>query len=331
MDVLLIGAGAVGQVYGYHFQRGGARVAFFVREKYADAARQGFTLYDFNRSRARRGEPIRFEGFEVLTDMAAVAERAWDVVVLCLPGDALRKGIWLEELGAGLGGATLVNLTPDVEDHAVIARHVPVAQIVGGLIGLVSYHGPLPGDALPEPGMVFWVPPLTKITFSGEAARVTAVVTALRAGGLPSKAVPSTAEESAFADPVLQLLVAALEIDDWSFEKLGGDAALMALTHRAMREALDAVSARMGIRVPLAMRMIRPWVLRLGMWASRFVVPFDLERFFAVHFTKVGEQTELIMRSWLALTAAQGAPSVALQTIFDGLLEKRALALPAPR
>ena len=81
----------------------------------------------------------------------------------------------------------------------------------------------------------------------------------------------------------------------------------------------------------VAMRMIRPWVLRLGMWASRFVVPFDLERFFAVHFTKVGAQTELIMRSWLALTAAQGAPSTALQAIFDGLLEKRALALPAPR
>ena len=70
-------------------------------------------------------------------------------------------------------------------------------------------------------------------------------------------------------------------------------------------------------------------MLRLGMWASRFVVPFDLARFFALHFTKVGAQTELMMRSWLALTAEQQAPSGALRSIFDAMMEKRSLALPA--
>lgn len=324
MDVLLIGAGAVGQVYGYHFQRSGARVAFYVREKYAAAAREGFTLYDFNRG-ASRARPIRFEGFDVLTTMEEVRERTWDLVVLCLPSTALTQGSWLEELGASLGDATLVNLTPDAEDHAVIARHVKEAQIVGGLIGLLSYHGPLPGDELPEEGMVFWVPPLTRMTFSGAGDRPRVVARALSKGGLSSKVVPSTTHEAAFADPVLQLFVAALEIADWRFETLSADRGLMTLAHRATREAFDAVATRLGVKVPLAMRLFRPWMLRLSMRLSRFVVPFDLERFFAVHFTKVGAQTELIMRNWLTLTASLKAPSGALQEIFDRLLAKRAV------
>lgn len=64
MNVLLIGAGAVGQAYGYHFQRGGAAVTFFVRARYADEARRGFGLYPLNRRNPREA-PVHFEGFEV--------------------------------------------------------------------------------------------------------------------------------------------------------------------------------------------------------------------------------------------------------------------------
>ena len=35
MNVLIVGAGAVGQVYGRHLALGGAHVYYFVREKYA--------------------------------------------------------------------------------------------------------------------------------------------------------------------------------------------------------------------------------------------------------------------------------------------------------
>ena len=44
--VLLVGAGAVGQVYGKYLQAAGCEISFLVKEKYADEARRGFTLYD---------------------------------------------------------------------------------------------------------------------------------------------------------------------------------------------------------------------------------------------------------------------------------------------
>ena len=48
LRVLLVGAGAVGQVYGYHLQKGGAQVAFFVRPKHRAEAEGG-------RRRGRQG------------------------------------------------------------------------------------------------------------------------------------------------------------------------------------------------------------------------------------------------------------------------------------
>ncbi|HIA02218.1 MAG TPA: hypothetical protein EYN66_09955, partial [Myxococcales bacterium] len=45
VKVLIIGAGAVGQIYGYFLQRAGAEVSFFVKDKYAEECRQGFPLH----------------------------------------------------------------------------------------------------------------------------------------------------------------------------------------------------------------------------------------------------------------------------------------------
>ena len=45
MKVLIIGAGAVGQVYGHHITNGGADVAFYIKEKFAAELDKDFYLY----------------------------------------------------------------------------------------------------------------------------------------------------------------------------------------------------------------------------------------------------------------------------------------------
>ncbi|MBT5947613.1 MAG: hypothetical protein HOG94_08080, partial [Nitrospinaceae bacterium] len=57
-------AGAVGLSYGYHLQRGGAEVCYFVREKYAEAAREGFTLYALNAK--DRTQPLCFQADQIV-------------------------------------------------------------------------------------------------------------------------------------------------------------------------------------------------------------------------------------------------------------------------
>ena len=323
MKVLLIGAGAVGQSYGYHFQRSGAEISFFVREKYADEARQGFDLYPLNRRNARKA-PVHLEGFGVLTEMSEVATPCWDMIVLCVPGPALRSGSWLEELGPLVGDATVVNLTPDLEDYELVATHVPEAQIVNGMIGLSSWSAPLPGATLPKPGIAYWVPPFTKMGFSGSMERTGAVIDALNAGGLASKRVNDAREQSAFGSPILQFLVAVLELAHWRFDELRRRRDLLALHHRAVREAFTVASTRLGKPVPLGVRLIRPWVLRLATRLVRFVAPFDMAVFLEKHFTKVGDQTELRLRTLVATAETQGNAAGAMKEVLDALKESRA-------
>ena len=56
MRVLFVGAGAVGQVYGYFFQKGGAKIAFLVKPSHLSWARDGFKLFDLSKKREHKLE-----------------------------------------------------------------------------------------------------------------------------------------------------------------------------------------------------------------------------------------------------------------------------------
>src|SRR4051812_422800 len=111
--VLVVGAGAVGQVYARHAQLGGADVTVFVRDKYRDDAMRGFDLYPLNRR--RKTEPVRFDGFSVVTTPGEVEARGFDIVILTVSSPALR-GAWLGDLVRATGNATIVALQPGHDD-----------------------------------------------------------------------------------------------------------------------------------------------------------------------------------------------------------------------
>ena len=125
--VLVVGAGAVGQVYGLHLRRGGARVSFLVKPAHAAWCQQGFALH---RLRSRRvTETDRLDDIEVLTDAGAAASLGWDQVWLTVASDALR-GDWLGAFLGALGDATVVALQPDLDDRTLLLRYLPEAQLV---------------------------------------------------------------------------------------------------------------------------------------------------------------------------------------------------------
>ena len=97
MNVLIVGAGAVGQVYGRHLALGGAHVHYFVREKYAEELRRGLAFYPLN-GRKPRASAIRMPvaPTDVLTRLDEVKAITWDQVYLCMSSPALR-GPWLGE------------------------------------------------------------------------------------------------------------------------------------------------------------------------------------------------------------------------------------------
>ena len=178
MRVLVVGAGAVGQVYGYYLQKGGADVSFYVRAKYVSEIRDGLTLHPLN-----SGKTVRMTGFDTISETAQVAAVKWDYVIITTASTALYTP-WLAEFLGATGAATIVTLQPGMNDRAELLKFLPSSRLMDGFITLVSYHAPLSGENR-TPGMAYWFPPMTKAGFKGTDAQVLPLLKVFGLGGFP--------------------------------------------------------------------------------------------------------------------------------------------------
>jgi len=314
--VLVIGAGSVGQVYGRHAHLGGAEVTFFVRDKYRDSVSRGFDLYPLNRR--NKTEPVRFAELSAISSIDEVAAQTFDQVYLTMSSPALR-GPWLAELVRAIGSATIIALQPGHDDlEVILAAGASREQLVSGVITLISYAAPLPGEVrFPSPGMAYWFPPLAPSLLSGNEARVAAVVDLLVRGGLPAKRHPDVPAFAAFPTAMLMPFLVALEAAGWKLDALRGDR--MRLGARGAREAFAVVGLAAG-KPPLGVRLVaRPRVLRLALWFGRRIVPLPLETYLREHFTKVGDQTRMFMAGYIARGRDANVDVSALEKLMEAL------------
>ena len=290
MRALIVGAGAVGQVFAHHLAQGGADVTFLVKFAHVEAALRGFTLYHLSHSKARSTAPIALHA-PVVTAPAG----GFDQVYLAVTSPAL-LGAWLPELARTTGDATIVLLTAGPDDVARVLVHVDRARFAHAGVHFLAYAAPLPGETrFSEPGIAYWLFP-GKAPVSGE--RAADVVRAMTAGGLPAHRVPDTDAATAFPSAVLRAVVGALEAGDWSFAALRGEPG--ELGARAAREALAIVGRERGVRAPFALRAFgSPRVFRTALAIARRVVPVDLEAYMQAHFTKVGAQMHEGLRTYV--------------------------------
>ena len=314
MSILLVGAGAVGQAYGRHLQRSGASISFMVREKYAEACRAGLTLYPLNRPKATRWQPVPFTGFGVLTRPDEVATATWEQVWLCISSPAL-QGPWLDELLEASGTATLVFLQPGLRDRDTILERWPAERLVQGLITLISYQAPLPGEHVPQPGVAYLFPPLSTTLFTGPPDRTQAVVDALRAGGCRATVSPHVRHRAAIGSAVLMPHMVALETAGWSVQALR-TSPLLPLASRASREAMMIAATYNGFPPPAARHVVHPLLTQLALGLAPHLLPFDLETYLRYHFTKVGAQTRAAMAVYRELSAELGLPSPHLERLL---------------
>lgn len=309
MRVLIVGAGAVGQVFGYHLAQGGAEVTFLVKPRYAEDCRRGFTLYAL----ARTPRPQRFTGFGVITAPRDAAATRPDQVYITVSSTALHTGNWLAELAAAIGDATVVFLQPNLGDRARLTTFVEPGRVVDGLIEFLAYHAPLPGETrFAEPGIAYWFPPAPSL-FSG--ARAPDVVAALRRGKLPSRTLGDVTATAPFQSAALYAYLAALEGAGWSFRELGRGGRL-ARAGRGAAQAMAIAGHQLGHRVPWRIRLAtRPLVIRLVLRLARRVAPLDLETYLRVHFTKLAEQTRAGFASYVAHGHQAGLPTDAIEQL----------------
>lgn len=325
--VLIVGAGSVGQVYGHYLLRGGNEVSFLVKPQYVEACEAGFTLF-----RCRRrglGQPEHYHAEAIYSDLSQLVDQQFDQVWLAVPSTGL-YGEWLPHLKSVIGNATLVMLQPDLDDRDFVLQTFPADQVVYGAVNFLSYHTPLPDLPAHHPdagkqGIAYLLLPLLGGEFSGPPERLPGVLEALTAGRFPVRVqqnVPrSYADRSAWMIP----LVALLEIEQWSFQRvIHSDSLSVAVT--GAQQALGIVAAKFGRPRNLTEKAFNAWVVRMLLPLIRWLTPMDAESYLKYQFQKTAPQTRVMLAHFIAQGEKSGLPTHALKVLLNRLpvLEQQA-------
>lgn len=313
MNALVIGAGAIGQVFGHYLQNGGSRVTFFARRERAQRIKNGLVLYHLNRRNSRR-RPIHFESFEVFSEYLGIEDQEWDQVYFCIPSDALSENL-LEQVSRRSGEATIIKLQPGLGDRRIYMRHFEESRLVSGMISFMSYAAPLPKEKVVRPGIAYWLPPLLSTPFSGSKNRVKAVVKALNDGGLRARVHGDVESLLGFALAVQAPLTAGLECSYWSIKEYRASPMLKVVC-RSIKEATAIASKTLQSDPPKIMKVLNCSFIRLGLSFVPRRYPFNMEQYLGAHYKKLHDQSCKHLDDYIEQGAKMGLP-------YDSLLELR--------
>lgn len=320
VTALIVGAGAVGQVYGHFLQRGGASVSYFVKEKYKEECEKGFTLYRCRRSGLGAAEQFDADG--VYTQFDGLKQTRWDQVWLTVSSADLR-GEWLAQLRDVIGDATVVMLQPDLDDRDYVYSIFPKEQVVCGIVNFISYQTPLPDlpDYHPDAtknGVAYLVLPMMPAEFSGNEHRLPGVMSAMSSGRFNVKVEQDASRIYADRSAMMIPLVALLEMENWSFNKLRISNSLD-LAVGAAREALAIVAAKFGRRLNWTERLFSLFWVKMALPVMRFLSPMDAESYVKFQFVKTAPQTRMMLKHFIDDGEKLGQPVQSLKELFDRL------------
>jgi Ketopantoate reductase PanE/ApbA len=141
-SLLIIGAGAVGLVVGYHMAVGGTAVTFYVRPSRRKSFDSFQTLYCYDDSELKT-----FRDFDVISDTSEMASRQFDFILLTLDG----ASCYSEEGKKLLGdiGENILNASTQMimcgvgiglREHILNATGLPDHRLLEGTLGNASHQ-----------------------------------------------------------------------------------------------------------------------------------------------------------------------------------------------
>jgi hypothetical protein len=309
MELLIIGAGAVGSTYGYLASRqvpgAGAKVTYLIKLKHRSDLIGGIQLYWW---KGRKAASIHFTDYSLIDEVKELRSKKFDAVLITLPSDKLRADGWFEgffkDFNIGSPEGKIWSLQGGLTDQNFLREKMGAAnadaRLVKGSIPIMGYLAPLPGEPFEKPGYAFYTPPTSKAPWASKnASAAEAAAKLFDSGGLPSKVVPLTPKSTELLpESLLRSVVAGLERSEWSFDRLLNGENIYLVTG-GMREMMTIGAKSQKTEDPGAKWWGKfgstPFAVRTAIRLVKKIVPFDFEAFMRVHFTKVDGQMHLTL------------------------------------
>jgi hypothetical protein len=320
MKVLIVGCGAVGQVYGLFLQKAGVELGLYdkpaVVEKLKQAKeRGGLPLFQVA---GRRRDPIarRLADFRVIADEEQARQFAPDQIWFTIPSPAYRTD-WFRAFLRRVPSRRAVCFAPEGGRPELIPPGGGERMVFGGTAFMAWQGGPEAGGGTAG-GINFWRTPLgIPLAGTKEACRDAGRILKQAGFGFTVDGPDSRTQGSITA--VMTAFTAGLELAGWSLREfrrspwLGRSAA-------ACREAVLGQMPKAGAftRAIIGAAVLSA-AFRLVAWILPRLTPFDLERYLRFHYTKTREQTRTLLEMFAADAEKTGGPAENIRAVLREL------------
>ena len=290
-EILIVGAGSVGLVFGYYLAKAGFSVTFLIKKKYQSEFEKGTFLYNLSKDKHLKS-PIHFQEFSTIISFDELNSKNWSQIYFCISSTALHAFDFTAFNANIKGEPSIIKLQPGIEDLELLQKKYPKERIIEGMISLISYPCPMPTEKVKQSGTAFWFPPLSPIPFSGEKKRKNEIIQTFKAAGISATSSKDVFKDGLFPSGFLAGLVSSLELADWKFSELKNSKVLLHGFKALNNEIFEVLEQQYSCKRPLIIKLInRKWIFRLLISIAPKLVPFDLETYLKVHFSKVKDQS----------------------------------------
>jgi hypothetical protein len=323
MKVLLVGCGAVGQVYGLFLQKAGVELGLFDRpgvgRKLKDAMEQGgLPLYQITYRRRRDPIAHRLEKFQVMADEEACRQFAPDQIWFTVPSPVYYTE-WFREFLREVPSRRVVCFIPEGGRPEFIPEGGADRMVFGGTAFMAWQGGPEAGGGKAG-GVNFWRAPLgIPLAGSKEACREVGQI--LKQAGFSYTVAKPDSRTQACITAVMTAFTAGLELAGWSLGKFRGSPWLRTSAGAAREAVLGQLPKAGAIQRALLGTPFLLTAFRLVAAFLPLLVPFEIEKYLRFHYTKTREQTLELLEMFAGDAVKR---NMELQNIFlllDGLRE----------
>ena len=326
MKVLIVGCGAVGQVFGLYLQKAGVELGFYARPGSAanliKALEQGgLPLFQTLNSRKRDSVAHRLENYQVVTDAAGCQGFKPDQIWFTTPSPVYYSD-WFREFLQEIPSKRVVCFAPEGRRSEFFPASGGEERLVFGGITFIAWQGHLEGSRGRPEGVNFWLPPFLEIPLMGAKEPCCEVAEILEnAGFRPAVKKPDFPKSLASVTALMTAMVAGLELSGWSLKAFRRSPWLKYAARGSREAALSQLSeAGLFMRVLLGI-LFSSTGLYLATFFLPIPFPFNLEKYLKFHYLKTRDQTLTLLDVFARDGKRRGLPVENIRILLQGLLD----------